>query len=181
MDLLKLASVGCLTAALKCCAGCACLRPQTLSSPRKCFKPYQDPMLFKTTHACISESCALQCDKSAGVTAQGGSKSTPTTTTQKPVSTKPTTNKKPSSNPAKGSNTSKPSGQPAKGSQPPGRKLREVEQCGGKGVQCEGYGSCADKAFPGYACGAGLICNRQNEWYWQVSYLIATVLGYAIA
>jgi hypothetical protein len=25
-----------------------------------------------------------------------------------------------------------------------------------------------DGLFPGYACGAGLTCNRQNEWYWQV-------------
>lgn len=106
----------------------------------------------------------MQCGKAAGVTAQGGNANKaasgtatrPTATnTKKPASTTTNTHKNPSSQPTNGSKTQ-------------GQTLREVEQCGGKGAKCEEYGSCADKAFPGYACSAGLTCNRQNEWYWQV-------------
>lgn len=54
--------------------------------------------------------------------------------------------------------------------------LREGEQCGGKGAKCKDYDACVDKPFPGYACGQGLTCNRQNEWYHQVSRV--TLLGW---
>jgi hypothetical protein len=120
--------------------------------------------LLTGTRSYVSFFCALQCGKTAGVTAQGGYTNKPNsgtairppaTNTKKPASTTTNTHKKPSSQPTNGSKTQ-------------GRTLREVEQCGGKGAECEEYGSCADKAFPGCACGAGLTCHRQNEWYWQV-------------
>lgn len=50
------------------------------------------------------------------------------------------------------------------------KALVENEQCGGRGAKCgqSGYGGCADAQFSGYACGQGLTCKRQNQWYWQV-------------
>ena len=73
-----------------------------------------------------------------------------------------TNSNKPSATSSTSSNTNKPSSAADK-------VLKEGVQCGGKGAKCQDYGACVDGLFPGYTCDKGLTCNRQNEWYHQVS------------
>jgi hypothetical protein len=49
------------------------------------------------------------------------------------------------------------------------KTLNEGQQCGGKGAKCAEFGACENKPFANSACGAGLVCTAQNEWYWEVS------------
>lgn len=46
--------------------------------------------------------------------------------------------------------------------------LKKDAQCGGSGAACKDIAKCVDDPFPGFACGSGLRCIRQNAYYWQV-------------
>jgi hypothetical protein len=61
-----------------------------------------------------------------------------------------------------------PSGGPVAPPAPPVHTTLAVwAQCGGAGGPCANFGgaaACADRPFPGYTCGGGARCVRQDEW-----------------